>query len=74
MQRSLSIQIQPSKDIALKDCKLENEKGIDINDFKRVYKDINPKIELLCFKGFYLSLNSTIYICKVEIRFSFYNA
>ncbi|WAZ85558.1 hypothetical protein [Borrelia miyamotoi] len=71
----------PSKDIDLKSCKLETEKGIDINDFKRVYKDISPKIEFVyalidfyVLKGFYFSLKSKIYIWKVEIRFSFYNA
>ncbi|BCR21835.1 mannose-6-phosphate isomerase, class I [Borrelia sp. HM] len=70
VQRPLSIQIHPSKDIALKGFKLENTKGIDINDFKRIYKDINPKIELVyalsnfyVLKGF-LPLLEIKNICK----------
>ncbi|WP_327786800.1 type I phosphomannose isomerase catalytic subunit, partial [Borreliella valaisiana] len=45
--KPLSIQIHPSKDTALKGYESENNKGIDINDPKRIYKDKNPKIELI---------------------------
>ncbi|WP_024653869.1 mannose-6-phosphate isomerase, class I [Borrelia persica] len=45
--KPLSIQIHPSKDLALKGFELENHKGISINDSKRMYKDENPKIELI---------------------------
>ena len=69
VQRPLSIQTHPSKDIALKGFKLANTKRIGINDFKRIYKDINPKIELVyalsnfyVLKGFYLLLKSKIYV------------
>ncbi|WPM05907.1 mannose-6-phosphate isomerase, class I [Borreliella sinica] len=45
--KPLSIQIHPSKDIALKGYESENSKGIAIDDPKRTYKDKNPKIELV---------------------------
>ncbi|AHH10576.1 mannose-6-phosphate isomerase, class I [Borrelia coriaceae] len=78
-QRPLSIQIHPSKDIALKGFELENDKGVDINDPKRIYKDLNPKIELVyalsdfyALKGFLpLSEIKSIYKkLKLDFRFT----
>ena len=78
--KPLSIQIHPSKDIALKGFKLENDRGINLNDPKRVYKDENPKIELVyalsdfyALKGF-LPLIEIENICKkLKLDFSFVN-
>ncbi|WP_215538520.1 mannose-6-phosphate isomerase, class I [Borreliella bavariensis] len=69
--KPLSIQIHPSKDIALKGYESENNKGIDIDDPKRIYKDKNPKIELIyalsdfyALKGF-LPLVEIKKICEI---------
>ncbi|AHH08380.1 mannose-6-phosphate isomerase, class I [Borrelia anserina] len=77
-QRPLSIQIHPSKETALKGFELENVKGIGINDFERIYKDQNPKVELVyalsdfyALKGF-LPLFEIISICrKLKLDFHF---
>ncbi|AHH12426.1 Mannose-6-phosphate isomerase [Borrelia hermsii YBT] len=78
-QRPLSIQIHPSKNIALKGFKLENDRGIDINDFKRIYKDENPKIELVyalsdfyALKGFlpFLEIESIYKKLKLDFHFT----
>ncbi|WNY68615.1 mannose-6-phosphate isomerase, class I [Borreliella lusitaniae] len=76
--KPLSIQIHPSKDIALKGYESENNKGIDINDPKRIYKDKNPKIELIyalsdfyALKGF-LPLDEIKKICEIlKLNFDF---
>ncbi|WKC77967.1 mannose-6-phosphate isomerase, class I [Borreliella turdi] len=76
--KPLSIQIHPSKDIALKGYELENNKGIDIDDPRRIYKDKNPKIELIyalsdfyALKGF-LPLSEIKKICEIlKLNFDF---
>ncbi|UGQ17202.1 mannose-6-phosphate isomerase, class I [Borrelia sp. RT1S] len=77
--KPLSIQIHPSKEMALEGFKRENDRGISIDDPGRVYKDENPKIELVyalsdfyALKGF-LPLIEIKNICKnlkLDFRFS----
>ncbi|QMU99188.1 mannose-6-phosphate isomerase, class I [Borrelia sp. A-FGy1] len=78
--KPLSIQVHPSKDIALEGFKLENDRGVNINNPERVYKDENPKIELVyalsdfyVLKGF-LPLIEIKGMCKkLELDFNFVN-
>ncbi|WP_040236304.1 mannose-6-phosphate isomerase, class I [Borrelia crocidurae] len=70
VHKPLSLQIHPSKDIALKGFALENNKKIVIDDSKRIYKDENPKVELVyalsdfyALKGF-LPLDGINYIYR----------
>ncbi|UPA12078.1 mannose-6-phosphate isomerase, class I [Borrelia venezuelensis] len=65
-QKPLSIQIHPSKDIALKGFELENDKGIDINDSKRIYKDKNPKIELVYALSDFYALKGFLPIFEIK--------
>ncbi|AWG42783.1 mannose-6-phosphate isomerase, class I [Candidatus Borreliella tachyglossi] len=77
-QRPLSIQIHPSKEIALTGFKLENDKGVNINDPRRIYKDENPKIELVyalsdfyALKGFLPLFEIKNIYKKLKLDFNF---
>nr|WP_267510858.1 mannose-6-phosphate isomerase, class I [Borreliella garinii] len=64
--KPLSIQIHPSKDTALKGYESENNKGIDINDPKRIYKDKNPKIELIYALSDFYALKGFLPLSEIK--------
>jgi mannose-6-phosphate isomerase len=51
VRQMLSIQVHPSKESAIKEFALENEKGIPVNAPHRNYKDENHKPELMVALG-----------------------
>ena len=51
VRQMLSIQVHPSKESAIKEYALENEKGIPVNAPHRNYKDENHKPELMVALG-----------------------
>ena len=51
VRQMLSIQVHPSKESAIKEFALENEKGIPVNAPNRNYKDENHKPELMVALG-----------------------
>ncbi|UER67583.1 mannose-6-phosphate isomerase, class I [Borrelia sp. BU AG58] len=76
--KPLSIQIHPSKEIASRGFKRENDRGININDPCRVYKDENPKIELVyalsdfyALKGFLPFIEIKNIYKNLKLDFSF---
>jgi mannose-6-phosphate isomerase len=64
VRQMLSIQVHPSKESAIKEFALENEKGIPVNAPHRNYKDENHKPELMVALGDFWLLHGF----KNEIR------